>query len=82
MNVVASLSIMVMNWSGSASCNCFRDRRWAGRASQPLPNFFPCPQPRLQGFSLKKWVGKSPGDEVALALQLMYKNIFLFISTI
>ena len=59
MNVVASSSIMVMNWSGNASCNCFLYRCW-GRASQPLANFFPCPQPRVQGFSLNKMGGEKP----------------------
>ena len=30
------------------------------RASQPLANFFPCPKPRLQGFSLKKMGWEKP----------------------
>ena len=30
------------------------------RASQPLANIFPCPKPRLQGFSLKKIGGEKP----------------------
>ena len=34
-------------------------------------------QPRPQGFSLKKWVGKSPGDEVAAAVNLQSRNLLM-----
>ena len=31
-------------------------------------------QPRPQGFSLKKWVGKNPGDEVEVATEETFYN--------
>jgi len=106
MNVVPSSSFMVMNWSGNSSCNCFLYRCWVWRARQSAIS--QPPQPRLQGFSLKKMGGEKPWGrgcpvpcnsprslcESSLVpvsfllsgecflIQLMYKNNFVFISTI
>ena len=41
---------------------------WLWTGAEMLPTFFPVLNLVSRAFPLKKWVGKSPGDEVALAL--------------